>query len=172
MPTEFPSATATSPRRSAPTPSAAREPSAAARPPSARAARTRGLDEADSALARWQPDGDTAEQYVVGWMEPSSPAAYKLGRVDGSGAFIEALVDFAAKACWGQRDDPFRVHANYDVVWAWFDAAGSTVCTSRACARAAPPNARRSERRAPLAPEVHRSQVVAHFMGVRMKITL
>jgi hypothetical protein len=60
-------------------------------------------------------------------MEPSSPAAYKLGRVDGAGAFIEAAVNVAAKAKWGQRDDPFRVAANHDVVWAWFDAAGSTV---------------------------------------------
>jgi hypothetical protein len=88
---------------------------------------TSGLNEADSAIARWQPDGDATEQYVVGWMEPSSPAAYKLGRVDGAGAFIEAAVNVAAKAKWGQRDDPFRVAANHDVVWAWFDAAGSTV---------------------------------------------
>jgi hypothetical protein len=88
---------------------------------------TSGLNEADSAMARWQPAGDAAEQYVVGWMEPSSPAAYKLARVDPSGAFIEAAVNVAAKAHWGQRDDPFRVHTNGDVVWAWFDAAGSTV---------------------------------------------
>jgi hypothetical protein len=87
---------------------------------------TSGLNEADSALARWQPEGDATEQYVVGWMEPSSPAAYKVGRVDGSGTFIEPAVNVASKAKWGQRDDPFRVHANRDVVWAWFDAAGST----------------------------------------------
>ena len=60
-------------------------------------------------------------------MEPSSPAAYKLGRVDATGTFIEPAVDVAAKAHWGQRDDPFRVHTNGDVVWSWFDAAGSTV---------------------------------------------
>jgi hypothetical protein len=88
---------------------------------------TSALNEADSALARWQPAGDAAEQYVVGWMEPSSPAAYKLGRVDPAGTFLEAAVDVAAKARWGQRDDPFRVHVNGDVVWAWFDAAASTV---------------------------------------------
>jgi hypothetical protein len=88
---------------------------------------TTGLNEADSAIARWQPEGDPAEQYVIGWMEPSSPAAYKLGRVDPSGTFIEIAADISAKARWGQRDDPFRVHANHDVVWAWFDAAGSTV---------------------------------------------
>jgi hypothetical protein len=88
---------------------------------------TSGLNEADSAMARWQPaDDPTTEQYVVGWMEPSSPAAYKLGRVDASGTFLEPAVDVSAKARWGQRDDPFRAHTNGDVVWAWFDAAGGT----------------------------------------------
>lgn len=87
---------------------------------------TTSLNEADAALARWQPAGDTAEQYVVGWMEPSSPAAYKLGRIDGAGKFLEAAVDVASKARWGQRDDPFRAHTNGDVVWSWFDSAGST----------------------------------------------
>jgi hypothetical protein len=88
---------------------------------------TPSLNEADSAMARWQPEGEAAEQYVVGWMEPASPAAvYKLGRIDAAGAVLEAPVNVAAKARWGQRDDPFRVHMNRDVVWAWFDAAGAT----------------------------------------------
>lgn len=87
---------------------------------------TSGLNEADSAIARWQPEGDASEQYVVGWMEPTNPAAYKLARVDGAGAFIEPPTNVAAKARWGQRDDPFRVHGNRDIVWAWFDAAGAT----------------------------------------------
>ena len=51
---------------------------------------------------------------------------YKLGRIGATGTFIEAPIDVAAKARWGQRDDPFRVHTNRDVVWAWFDAANAT----------------------------------------------
>jgi hypothetical protein len=31
-----------------------------------------------------------------------------------------------SRAHSGQRDDPFRVHTNHDVVWGWFDAAGAT----------------------------------------------
>ena len=34
--------------------------------------------------------------------------------------------DVAPRARWGQRDDPFRVHTNGDVMWAWFDAAAAT----------------------------------------------
>ena len=66
--------------------------------------------------------GDSAEQYVVGW---SSGMTYKLARVSGSGAFLEGPIDLST-AKWGQRDDPFRTHLNGDIVWAWFDAAGST----------------------------------------------
>ncbi len=88
---------------------------------------TPSVNEADSAMARWQPEGDAAEQYVVGWMEPTpTPVAYKLSRVNAAGAVLEAPVNVVAKARWGQRDDPFRVHTNRDVVWAWFDAAGAT----------------------------------------------
>src|SRR4029077_16173927 len=87
---------------------------------------TAGVNEADSALRRWAPRGDATEQYVVGWSEPGTAAVYKLGRVGATGAFLEAATDVAAKAHWGQRADPFRVHANRDVVWAWFDSAGST----------------------------------------------
>jgi hypothetical protein len=85
---------------------------------------TTGVNEADAAIARWQPEGDATEQYVVGWLEPT--ALYKLARVGATGTFIEAPIDVATKARWGQRDDPFRVHANRDVVWAWFDAANAT----------------------------------------------
>jgi hypothetical protein len=85
---------------------------------------TTSLNEADSAMARWQPASDTAEQYVVGWLEP--PSTYKLSRVDPAGKFVEQPMDVSAKAHWGERDDPFRVHMNGDVVWAWFDAAGAT----------------------------------------------
>jgi hypothetical protein len=81
-------------------------------------------NEADSTMARWEPSGDTVEQYVVGWLEGTS--VYKLARVDAAGAFLEMPVDVSAKARWGQRDDPFRAHLNKDVVWAWFDAAGAT----------------------------------------------
>jgi hypothetical protein len=87
---------------------------------------TTGVNEADSAIGRWQPDGDATEQYLVGWMEPGTAAAYKLARVGAAGDFLEGPTDVAAKARWGQRDDPFRVHANHDVVWGWFDAAGAT----------------------------------------------
>ena len=87
---------------------------------------TAGVDEADSAIARWQPMGDATEQYLVGWMEPGTTAAYKLARIDAAGAFLEGPTNVAARARWGQRDDPFRVHTNGDVIWAWFDAAGAT----------------------------------------------
>ena len=87
---------------------------------------TAGVNEADSAIARWQPEGDATEQYLVGWMEPGTAAAYKLARVGATGNFLEGPTDVAARARWGQRDDPFRVHANRDVVWGWFDAAGAT----------------------------------------------
>jgi len=82
------------------------------------------LNEADSAMARWQPAGDATEQYVVGWLEP--PSTYKLSRVNASGAFLEQPLDVSSKARWGQRDDPFRTHVNGDIIWAWFDAAGAT----------------------------------------------
>jgi hypothetical protein len=84
---------------------------------------TSGVNEADSGIVRWEPAGDAAEQYVVGWMEGG---VYKLGRVDAAGKFLEMPADVTAKAKWGERDDPFRQHVNKDVVWAWFDAAGST----------------------------------------------
>ena len=85
---------------------------------------TTAVNEADSAIARWQPEGDATEQYLVGWMEPTN--LYKLSRVGAAGNFIEGPTDVAARARWGQRDDPFRVHANRDVVWGWFDASGAT----------------------------------------------
>jgi hypothetical protein len=87
---------------------------------------TTGVNEADSALARWQPEGDATEQYLVGWMEPGTTAAYKIGRIGATGTVIETPTNVAARARWGQRDDPFRVHTNRDVVWAWFDTAGAT----------------------------------------------
>ena len=87
---------------------------------------TTSINEADSGIARWQPAGDTAEQYVVGWSEPGTSYVYKLARVDASGAFLEGPVDVTSKAKWGRRDDPFRAHMNADIVWAWFDSGGST----------------------------------------------
>jgi len=85
---------------------------------------TPDADEADSTIARWQPAGESAEQYVVGWRE--SAQSYKLALVDGAGAFIAQPIDVGTRAKWGERDDPFREHHNGDVVWAWFDAARST----------------------------------------------
>jgi hypothetical protein len=87
---------------------------------------TPDLDEADSSISRWEPAGDGAEQYVVGWSEPGSSTSYKLGRVDAAGAFLEGPIDVTSSARWGERDDPFRTHFNGDVIWAWFDAEGST----------------------------------------------
>jgi hypothetical protein len=84
---------------------------------------TPAVNEADSAMARWAPEGDDAEQYVIGWLDGGS---YKLSRVDPAGEILEGPVDVTAKARWGERDDPFRAHMNRDVVWAWFAAAGST----------------------------------------------
>ena len=60
------------------------------------------------------------------WSEPGNPTRYKLGRIDATGAFLEGPYDVSAVVKWGRRDDPFRRHANGDVVWAWFDAASST----------------------------------------------
>jgi hypothetical protein len=84
------------------------------------------IDEADSSIARWQPAGETIEQYVVGWSEPGDSMLYRLARIDAAGTFIEGPLDISALAGWGRRDDPFREHVNQDVVWAWFDSAGST----------------------------------------------
>lgn len=83
---------------------------------------TTAANEANSSIARWQPMGDTQEQYVVGW---SSGTTFKLARVSGSGAFLEGPINLST-AKWGNRDDPFRTHLNGDIVWAWFDSAGST----------------------------------------------
>jgi hypothetical protein len=82
-------------------------------------------NEQNSSIARWQPMDDDAEQYVVGWNERGS-AVHKLAIVSPTGAFLASPVDLAGAAAWGERDDPFRVHGNADIVWAWFDAAGAT----------------------------------------------
>ncbi len=82
------------------------------------------VDEADATIARWQPTDDATEQYLVGWLEP--PATYWLARVDATGSWLEGPTNASAQIAWGHRDDPFRVAAGGDVVWAWFDAAGST----------------------------------------------
>jgi hypothetical protein len=81
-------------------------------------------DEADASIARWEPAGDTAEQYVAGWSESGS--AHQLLRVDALGTVLEGPIELAGAASWGRRDDPFRQHVNQDIIWTWFDAAGST----------------------------------------------
>jgi hypothetical protein len=86
---------------------------------------TSGTNEANSSIARWQPAGDTTEQYVAGWTSAPTGGTYYLSRVNASGTFMEGPVTITT-AKWGRRDDPFRVHLNGDVVWAWFDSAGST----------------------------------------------
>lgn len=97
-------------------------------------------NESDPSIARWQPDGDDSEQYVLGWAEPTGPApTHKLAVVDAAGAMKGQAFDVGSVARWGERDDPFRVAANHDIVWAWFDAAGDTtlnvarIRSGRAC---------------------------------------
>lgn len=84
-------------------------------------------NEQNSSIAAWHPAGDAAEQYLIGWSEGTSTRTYKLGRFAADGSVLEAPIDVTAMAKWGERDDPFREHRNHDVVWAWFDAAGSTM---------------------------------------------
>src|SRR5262249_47700725 len=108
---------------------------------------TAGLNEADAAMARWQPEGDAAEQYVVGWMEPSSPAAYKLGRIDGSGPSSKPRSTSPRRP----TGDSATIRSG-STPTATSSGPGTTPpraprCTSRGCARAAPPSARRSDRR-------------------------
>ena len=85
---------------------------------------TPSINEQNSSIARWKPSGDDTEQYVVGWAEPGTAAKYKLAVMTPDGSVAAAPIDVTAK--WGERDDPFRVHANDDIVWSWFDAAGAT----------------------------------------------
>lgn len=86
---------------------------------------TTPVNEQNTSIARWQPMGDDAEQYVVGWNERGS-AVHKLAIVSPAGAFLASPVDLTGMAAWGERDDPFRAHGNADIVWAWFEAAGAT----------------------------------------------
>ncbi len=78
-------------------------------------------DEANSSIAAWHPGDDATEQYVVGWSDANG---HQLARVSATGGFLEGPLAVTAK--WGERDDPFRVHVNGDIVWSWFDAAGDT----------------------------------------------
>jgi hypothetical protein len=85
---------------------------------------TTPLDEADASIARYEPPG-AAEQYLVGWVETGNANVFKLALLDPNGAFLEAPFDATAQVKWGRRDDPFRQHVGGDVVWAWFESAGS-----------------------------------------------
>ena len=85
---------------------------------------TPGLNEDDSSIAAFAPEGDGVAQFVVGWHEP--PSTYWLARIGADGSVLEGPVDATAVAAWGRRDDPFREHGDADVVWSWFDAPGST----------------------------------------------
>jgi len=85
---------------------------------------TADVNEADASIERWLPSDDPTEQYLVGWLEP--PATYWLARVDATGAWLEEPTDVSDQVAWGHRDDPFRADAGGDIVWAWFDDAGST----------------------------------------------
>ncbi len=84
-------------------------------------------NENSASVARWQPAGDNAEQYLVGWVETAAGSRhYQLARVSATGAFLSPPLAVSALAKWGERDDPFREHRNHDLVWSWFDAAGAT----------------------------------------------
>jgi hypothetical protein len=86
---------------------------------------TTGVNEANATIARWQPMGDTTEQYVVGWTSSPTGGTYYLSRVNATGGILEGPTAITT-AKWGRRDDPFRTQKNGDVVWAWFDSAGAT----------------------------------------------
>jgi hypothetical protein len=85
---------------------------------------TNDIDESDPSIALWQPQGESVEQYIVGWAQ--SGTAHRLARVDANGVILEGPVDISGRAKWGKRDDPMRQHVNGDVVWAWFDSSGSS----------------------------------------------
>jgi hypothetical protein len=83
-------------------------------------------DESDSSISRYEPAG-APEQYLVGWVAGSgSSLTFQLALLDPSGTFLENPIDVTSLVKWGRRDDPFREHYDGDVVWAWFDQAGST----------------------------------------------
>ena len=84
---------------------------------------TPSVNEMDSSIALYTPEA--AEQYLVGWVEGEGEA-YKLAVVDPAGTVLEGPLDVTDTVRWGRRDDPFRKHYDGDVVWAWFDEAGST----------------------------------------------
>jgi hypothetical protein len=86
---------------------------------------TADLDEQNASIARWQPDGDEREQYVVGWSSGGSAPTYQLAQVGPTGDVIAAPV-VIDNVRWGHRDDPFRSHGNGDLVFAWFDNPGDT----------------------------------------------
>lgn len=86
---------------------------------------TDGVHETDPSIARLGEGDDL----VVGWGEGplnEGPTTYWLARVGPDGTMREGPIDVTATVQWGRRDDPFRRSANGDVVWAWFDAPGST----------------------------------------------
>ncbi len=95
---------------------------------------TPGMDENNATIARWSPDGDDAEQYVVGW---ALGETRYLAQVSPVGSMLASPI--AIDASWGERDDPMRTHANGDLVWSRFDSAGATsfrfarVRSGRAC---------------------------------------
>jgi len=79
------------------------------------------MDENNATIARWSPDDDPTEQYVVGW---SLGETHSLAVVSPTGSMLASPI--AIEAAWGQRDDPMRTHANGDLVWSWFESAGAT----------------------------------------------
>ncbi len=85
---------------------------------------TPALNEDDTSIALWRPAGADSDEFVIGWHDGTP--AYWLARIDAGGGVLEGPIDATAAVAWGRRDDPFRTANNGDVVWSWFDTAGST----------------------------------------------
>jgi hypothetical protein len=85
---------------------------------------TASVDEEDVTMARWTPEGASNEQYIVGWAE--SATKRQLAIVDAAGVILDGPTEFDNTLRWGHRDDPMRRHYDGDVVWSWFESAGSS----------------------------------------------
>jgi hypothetical protein len=85
---------------------------------------TPSVNESDPTIARWAPAGGDPS-FLVGWTDPDA-GTYFLMTIDEEGSTIDEPIEMGAKARWGRRDDPMRVTANGDIVWAWFESAGES----------------------------------------------
>ena len=77
-------------------------------------------EQLDRALGPDGRHGRAIRRWLVEWHDVHAGA-----RLGHAARLLENPTTITT-AKWGQRDDPFRTHLNGDIVWAWFDAAGST----------------------------------------------